>query len=725
MSISNELKRNTPVCIGLSLCLALVACGGGGGSGAPSPIGAAVVEKDLAASQPGELLTYLKAKLKTQLAEGSANKLSAGSSGITALSASSGSPLAANAASSTTSGQDSSALAFSSSTLQEEGVDEDDLMKTDGTMIYGMLPSSYYTAPAQLVAYRRDLFGGITKTAALNLSTTGVFSGMYLLSQAKKLAIVGSSSIQIPLVVDTTTTSTSSASSVPSTLPASVSTGTSSPPLIATSPPYYPTYAYKNKVDVSFLDTSSPSTLSINQSISIDGNLIGSRVIGTTLYLATSYYPQVGYTNAQIDALKPADVIPSIQIDKGTPIPLFAESDCYLQTKNAANGAVITTITAIDLSSPVLARNSRCFLGGSEAIYVSDRSVYVATTRYAYTGPTSSTGTATATWAYPYDIKTDIHKFSINGLSVKYKSSAEVKGHLGWQQDKKPYRMSELGDDLRVITFTGELGWTFAPAIDPSVTSVSQAAGVAPSPATLTILRDSNGELKAIGSLPNSKRPQPLGLANEQIYAVRFLGDKAFVVTFRRTDPLYTLDLSDPTDPKAVGELKTPGFSNYLFPVGTSLLLGVGQDATSNGFAQGVKIGLIDISDFAYPKEIATRIIGKRGSTSALDSGAHGINLYTVNDVTRVAIPIRVFETPTNNTFTTAPAYQSLFRFEVNAAAKTLVDKPSVLGSTFDVTNPWSTPGLYDVLDIAKNRSVQISDQVYYLNAGLVTGSKW
>jgi uncharacterized secreted protein with C-terminal beta-propeller domain len=716
MSIHLILNRATLIATCTSLCFAVIACGGGGGSVVP-PAVVAVVEKDLAASQPGELLSYLKAKLKTQLTESRPITLATGSPVPIALSTQAGSPLAANAGPASTSSQDTSALGFSSSTLQEVGVDEDDLMKTDGTMIYGLVAASS-TAPGQLVAYQRGLSGEITKTASLNLSTTEFRSGMYLFSQAKKLAIVGASSVQIPLKTATSaasatsTTAKSAAASVPS--PA----GTSPPPN------FYPTYTYKNKVDISILETNSPNALTINQTVSIDGNLIGSRVIGNTLYLATSYSPQVGYTSAEIDALKPADVIPTIQINKGAEVPLFAESDCYLQTKNAANGARLTTITAIDLGSPSLTRNSRCFLGGSEAIYVSDKSVYIATTRYSYTAPPSSADVAASIWAYPADIKTDIHKFAINGLTVKYKSSAEVKGHLGWDKDKKSYRMSELGDDLRVITFTGELGWGFAPAADPTVTTVSQAAGVAPSPATLTILRDSGGELKAIGTLPNSKRPQPLGLANEQIYAVRFLGDKGFVVTFRRTDPLYTLDLSDPTDPKTVGELKTPGFSDYLFPVGTSLLLGVGQDATNEGFQQGVKIGLIDISDLANPKEIATRIIGNRGSTSALRSGAHGINLYTVNDVTRVAIPIRVFETLLGSS-QFSPTYQSLFRFEVNAVAKTLVDKPSVLGSTFDVPYPWSTPGLYDVLDIANNRSVQISDQVYYLNAGLVTASNW
>jgi uncharacterized secreted protein with C-terminal beta-propeller domain len=651
--------------VSIVLVSVLSGCGGGGASNAPAS--AVAVEKDLINSQSGELVAYVRTQLKAQLKAGA----SSSSTGPVILSA----PL--NVAASSPSNSDSSSAQFSGSTLQEEGVDEDDLLKTDGTMIYGL------SAPSKrLVAYQRDSVGSIKQTASLIFPATTYSSGVYLLSQAKKLAVLGS-------------TATSTGGQV------------------------------KNKLAVSLIDTNSPNTLAIGKTISIDGNLVGSRMIGNVLYLATSFQPQITYTNEAIDSLKTSDIVPTIQIDTNTPTSLFAETDCYLQAKNSSTSAAITTITAIDLSSANLARNSRCFVGGSEAIYVSEKSVYVATTRYSYAQPTTSASSTTAVtsaiWVYPADIKTDIHKFSISGLTVQYKSSAEVKGHLGWAQDKKSYRMSEFGDDLRIITFTGELGWNFAPTVDPTA---SQAVGVPASPATLTILRDTGAELKTIGTLPNSKRPDPIGLPNEQIYAVRFLGNKGFVVTFRRTDPLYVLDLSDATDPKTVGELKTPGFSNYLFPIGANLLFGVGQDASSTGRAQGVKVGLIDVSDLTNPNEIATRIIGKSGSASAVDGGAHGINFYTVNGITRVALPIRVNETPElYGSF--APTYQSLFRFEVNALTKTLVDKTPIAGTALNATNSWNTPGLFDVLNVTNSRAVQISDQVYFLNGGLVSNSAW
>ena len=94
-----------------------------------------------------------------------------------------------------------------------------------------------------------------------------------------------------------------------------------------------------------------------------------------------------------------------------------------------------------------------------------------------------------------------------------------------------------------------------------------------------------------------------LGHPGERIYSVRFQGDRGFVVTFRETDPFYTLDLSDPTNPQAVGELEIPGFSNYLHPVGDNSILGVGQ-AVEDGVTVGLQISLFDVSNFAAPERV-------------------------------------------------------------------------------------------------------------------------
>jgi uncharacterized secreted protein with C-terminal beta-propeller domain len=117
-------------------------------------------------------------------------------------------------------------------------------------------------------------------------------------------------------------------------------------------------------------------------------------------------------------------------------------------------------------------------------------------------------------------------------------------------------------------------------------------------------------EERADGSLAEVGRVGGLG-RTERIQAVRFLGDLATVVTFRQTDPLYTLDLSDPAAPALLGELKVPGYSAYLHPVGDGRLLGIGQDATDQGAALGPQASLFDLSDLAAPTQLHRLTFGQ------------------------------------------------------------------------------------------------------------------
>jgi hypothetical protein len=114
----------------------------------------------------------------------------------------------------------------------------------------------------------------------------------------------------------------------------------------------------------------------------------------------------------------------------------------------------------------------------------------------------------------------------------------------------------------------------------------------------VTVLRQSGDRLVQTGRVGGLGR-------DETIRAVRFMGRLGYVVTFRQTDPLYTLDLADPAAPRVTGELKIPGYSAYLHPVGEGMLLGVGQDADSQGMQLGLQMSLFDVSDVAAPRRVA------------------------------------------------------------------------------------------------------------------------
>jgi hypothetical protein len=174
-----------------------------------------------------------------------------------------------------------------------------------------------------------------------------------------------------------------------------------------------------------------------------------------------------------------------------------------------------------------------------------------------------------------------IHQFRLDeGTDATYVASGEVEGRLLNQ-----FAMSEYDGDLRVATTTDD--WSFGEQ----------------SESTVFVLRPNGDELEQISSVSGLGK-------GEQIHSVRFIGPTGYVVTFRQIDPLYVLDLSDPEQPVLQGELKIPGYSAYLHPVGDGLLLGVGQDATDDGRTTGTQLSLFDVSDPATPQRISTLAIG-------------------------------------------------------------------------------------------------------------------
>ena len=250
-----------------------------------------------------------------------------------------------------------------------------------------------------------------------------------------------------------------------------------------------------------------------------------------------------------------------------------------------------------------------------------------------------------------------------------------------------------------MLSFNGDSGWTTLPD-----------AGQAPSPARLTVLREraGNAALQTVATLPNAARPAPLGKPGEQVFAVRFLGDRGYVVTFRRTDPLYVLDLSDPADPKATGELEVAGFSEMLYPLDNGLLLGVGRDADDTGRATGLKVALFDVADPAQPRQRASVSLGAAGSMSALDGSRHGLNLMAVGPAVRIALAANLTSGDHRDW------RHGLQRLEVDTAAGTLRDL-GLLGAT---------SGEGDV-PMWLERSVQIGDWVYHLRHGELASHAW
>jgi uncharacterized secreted protein with C-terminal beta-propeller domain len=175
---------------------------------------------------------------------------------------------------------------------------------------------------------------------------------------------------------------------------------------------------------------------------------------------------------------------------------------------------------------------------------------------------------------------TIIHRIMLNGNEIKYESQGSVPGHVLNQ-----FSMDEYNGYFRVATTSGD--WN------------SQANN-------LYVL---DGGMGIVGKVEDLAK-------GERIYSVRFMGDRAYMVTFRQVDPLFVIDLGEPTAPKVLGFLKVTGVSDYLHPVDENHIIGIGKEATEQGRFLGLKLSLFDVTDVANPKEISKVVIGDRGTDS-------------------------------------------------------------------------------------------------------------
>ena len=265
--------------------------------------------------------------------------------------------------------------------------------------------------------------------------------------------------------------------------------------------------------------------------------------------------------------------IPTYRItERGEVVDQGRIVDCdrvHLPTEFAGFGSVIIMTT--DLDDGLRIEDTVSVFTDASTVYASTDQVAVATPRWPQPGELDGLDPdAPAEDGY----RTAIHTFDITDpSSARYTASGVVPGHLLNQ-----YSMSEHDGYLRVATTIGN-PWFGAEERSESV---------------VTVLGPDDGVLREVGSVGGLGR-------GEQIFAVRFLGDVGYVVTFRQIDPLYTIDLSDPTDPRLLGELKIPGFSSYLHPIDDRHLLGVGTDGDEEGRTFGPAVSVFDVSDLSNP----------------------------------------------------------------------------------------------------------------------------
>ena len=293
------------------------------------------------------------------------------------------------------------------------------------------------------------------------------------------------------------------------------------------------------------------------------GDYSDSRLIGNKLYMISNYFVNTNDMNK--DDIE--TYVPSVECkDYNKPM----EAKC-IHVSEYCNTAVYTVICGYDITDGSL-KGSQSVLGGTYALYCSTENIIAA--------------------GYEHNNYTSLKRFAIKDGNITFKGEGKVRGSLLNQ-----FSIDEYKGNFRFVT-------TYTYGEDTTKPTASGSSGtVIYRMITANMLTVLDSNLKQIGSI---EKIAP----EERVYSVRFMGDIAYFVTFRQVDPLFSVDLSDPKNPKIIGALKIPGFSDYLFPFGENLLLGIGQDADEEtGRTKGMKLSMFDTKNPSDVKESAKAIL--------------------------------------------------------------------------------------------------------------------
>jgi uncharacterized secreted protein with C-terminal beta-propeller domain len=449
-------------------------------------------------------------------------------------------------------------VGYSKTNIQVEGVDEADIVKTDGKFIYLVSGGSV----SIIRAYPPEE-AEISSQIQVNATVCGVFIN------ANRLVILAYSDIYYPIISLNDTKSKE-----------------------FTGPRTY----------LMVYDVENHETPILIRNVTLNGVYFNSRMIGKYVYVLTTLPAY------HLGDEKP--VLPKI-INNGQVIDVEPTSIYYANVSDFCYA--FTTVAAVNIQDAEEPIAYETFLFGSAScIYVSLNNIYVTVPRY----------------SEEYGEATEIHRIRVDGGKVSYEASGIVPGFVLNQ-----FSMDEHNGYFRIATTTNQAVFRGFFATSFSIAREDED----PRKSNVYVL---NRSLAIVGGLE--------GLApGEQIYAARFMDDRCYLVTFKKVDPLFVISLKDPAKPEVLGQLKIPGYSDYLHPYDENHLIGIGKwtvEAEEGDFAwyQGVKISLFDISDFEHPKEVDSYVIGDRGTDSPVLRD-HKALLFDKN-LKLLAMPVLVAE---------------------------------------------------------------------------------
>lgn len=472
---------------------------------------------------------------------------------------------------------------YSDTNVQVEGVDEADKIKTDGDYIYAL---NYKSG---IDVYKAD--GGDTKhvgTIALEEENDNsdksyryiTYSDMYL-HNGKLIVIVDEHS--------------------ENGLPAK---GV-----------YDTMYGEGRTTCVCFFDVEDPAEAKLISRLSQDGSYLRSRISDGVLYILSNYGV---YMHDELDPNKPETYIPATYADDEC--ELIAPEDITILENDKYSS--YTVISAIDTSDVSQCKSSVALLGSVRDIYASAENIIAyqakydtAETKIRYNDDGSyeklSDDADSGTYLVESAGTTRLYLISMNGGELEVTADTTISGDINNQ-----FSIDEYDGYFRILTTTNDLSYIYMEfpveyGGGESMNSVMNHTSSMKN--TLYVL---DAELNEVGRIDNIAE-------GEHIKSARFMGDIGYFVTFRQTDPLFSADLSDPENPRIIGSLKIPGFSEYLQSYGEGLLLGFGSAADiETGGVYGLKLSMFDISDPSDVREIACEEIEGAGSSASYNHKA-------------------------------------------------------------------------------------------------------
>jgi uncharacterized secreted protein with C-terminal beta-propeller domain len=568
----------------------------------------------------------------------------------------------------------------SKTNVQVEGVDEADIVKTDGEYIYIVsgnnltIVKAYPPEEAQVVS-KLTLDGGITGIF-INGDKLAVFVNDYMLYAFYGGVTVVEDSVSInPDVADLpvkTVPENATDEENETRDPDDPVNGTVTPPSEPISPPIEPIpFVYEPPTTtVKVYDISNKANPVLTRDFTIDGSYFSSRMVGDYIYLVATMY--TFYTETDV-------ALPRITYENET--ETVGATDVYYYNFTDTS-YTFTTVVALNIADDTQApTHETIVMGGTSAIYVSTGNIYLTFPDYNW-------------WQEDDTMKTTIQRVKIDQDSITFVASGEVPGYILNQ-----FSMDEYNGYFRIATTLNNNNWR---------TFTQETA----SKNNLYVL-DMN--LNIVGSLENLA-------PGEQIYSTRFMGNRGYIVTFRNVDPLFVIDLSNPTAPTVLGELKVTGYSGYLHPYNENILIGIGKETiydAEEDFAwyQGIKISLFDVSDVSNPVEIAKYEIGDRGTDSPI-LYEHKSLLFD-REKNLLVIPVTVAEVDDSKYPEGVPdnaygeyVWQGAYVFDISAAGINLKGRITHMEDNQDLLYR----GYYFGYDYTVQRSLYIENVLYTIS---------